>query len=226
MLTLVVGLQAKTYVVCVGIADYPGKSHDLQSSSADAATIQNIYDKNGKAQTVLCLNTEATIQQVCNLMEQTFSSATESDVITFYFSGHGVPGGFVFYDGILFYQAIVNIMKGSRAATRIVMADTCFSGDLRSSKEHTGKHTDTDVMFFLSSRDNEQSLEIKGWKNGLFTTYLARGLRGGADTNHDRIITAKELFTFVHEGVISKSRKRQHPVMWGNFSDNMSVIKW
>ena len=81
--------QGKVFLVSVGIADYPGKSHDLQSSSADAATIQNIYDKNGKAQTVLCLNTEATIQQVCNLMELTFSCATESDVITFYFSGHG-----------------------------------------------------------------------------------------------------------------------------------------
>ena len=61
---------------------------------------------------------------------------------------------------------------------------------------------------------------------GFFTSFLLRGLRGGADTNHDRKITAKELFTFVHQGVVEKSDGKQHPVMWGQFDDNWVLMDW
>ena len=81
-------------------------------------------------------------------------------------------------------------------------------------------------MLFLSSRSNESSLEIPSMKNGFFTTYLQRGLRGNADANRDRTITAKELFDFVSTNVIKISKEKQHPVMWGKFSDDMPVMVW
>ena len=34
-------------------------------------------------------------------------------------------------------------------------------------------------------------------KNADFTQYLIKGLKGAADTDSDRIITAKEIFTYV-----------------------------
>ena len=68
--------------------------------------------------------------------------------------------------------------------------------------------------------------EKRGWKNSLFTAYLERGLRGGADTNRDRSITAIELFDFVSKGVAKDSSQKQHPVMWGNFDNNMSILSW
>jgi uncharacterized caspase-like protein len=61
---------------------------------------------------------------------------------------------------------------------------------------------------------------------GFFTYALQHGLRGGADKNRDRIITAKELFDYVSEKVKKNSGNRQHPVMWGKFSDDMPVMKW
>ena len=63
-------------------------------------------------------------------------------------------------------------------------------------------------------------------QNGFFTTCLQRGLRGGADANRDKIITAKELFLFVSKGVKELSDDKQHPVMWGKFDDTMPVIAW
>ena len=80
-------------------------------------------------------------------------------------------------------------------------------------------------MLFLSSRTNETSLETP-YKNSLFTIFLERGLRGGADTNKDRRISARELYDFVHKGVIEVSGNKQHPVMWGKFDNNMTVINW
>ena len=47
-----------------------------------------------------------------------------------------------------------------------------------------------------------------------------------ADTDKDRVITAKEINNFVHQGVVEASGNRQHPVMWGKFDGNMPVIKW
>ena len=55
---------------------------------------------------------------------------------------------------------------------------------------------------------------------------LFRSLSGEADANRDRIVTAKELFDFVHKGVIYRSQDKQHPVMWGKFKTTMPVIKW
>ena len=80
--------------------------------------------------------------------------------------------------------------------------------------------------FFLSSRNNETSIECTDMKNGFFTSCLQNGLRGRADANRDRIITAKELFDYVSKGVKRLSGDKQHPVMWGRFSDEMVVMKW
>ena len=80
-------------------------------------------------------------------------------------------------------------------------------------------------MLFLSSRTNETSQETQ-YKNSLFTIFLERGLRGGADKNKDRRINAREIFEFVHTGVSKASGGKQHPVMWGKFDNNMTIIKW
>lgn len=81
-------------------------------------------------------------------------------------------------------------------------------------------------MLFLSSRNEETSMERPDMQNGFFTTYLQKGLRGSADMNRDRIITSRELFKYVSKNVIDISNGKQHPVMWGKFSNNMVVMKW
>ena len=63
-------------------------------------------------------------------------------------------------------------------------------------------------------------------KNGFFTACLLRALKGGADVDRNRVITAKELFNAVSKGVKKLSRDSQHPVMWGNFSDDMPIMVW
>ena len=62
--------------------------------------------------------------------------------------------------------------------------------------------------------------------NGYFTTCLTRCLKGGADEDRNRVITARELFVAVSRGVKTLSDVRQHPVMWGNFKDTMPVMVW
>lgn len=109
----------------------------------------------------------------------------------------------------------------------MIFADACFSGKMRQGKRQVKEeNSDSNVMLFLSSRDNETSIERRDMTNGFFTICLKDGLSGKADENRDRKITAKEIFNYVSKNVKKLSRDKQHPVMWGNFSNDMPVIIW
>ena len=225
LLVCTVLMQARTYVVCVGISDYPGTRNDLRVSDNDAKTIHAIFAKNSNVKSSLILNQRATIRNVCNEMRALFAPAESGDEVILYFSGHGVPGGLCCADGHLYYKTVYDIMKQCRAKNKMILVDACYAGKMRTTSRTNQNETNQNVMLFLSSRSSEPSQETP-FKNSLFTIYLERGLRGGADTNRNRVITARELYNFVHQGVIEASRGTQHPVMWGKFNDHMTVIKW
>ena len=143
-------------------------------------------------------------------------------------AGHGYKGGFAAHDGRLSYADVREAFAACRAKNKMIFADACFSGGMREAGHDTSL-SQFNIMLFLSSRGNETSLDgnpRRGQKNGLFTICLERCLRGGADADRDRIITARELFVAVTEGVKTLSHDRQHPVMWGKFDDTMPVMRW
>lgn len=226
--SLTVSTTAKTYVVAVGISDYPGADKDLRLPANDAAVIQYIYSQNSNAETVLLTNCNAKKNTILSKLRSTFVKAYENDIIVFFFSGHGSKGFFCAYDSNIAYSEIRQIMALSKARNKMIFADACFSGKMREGRNNTYEHAfnNYNIMLFLSSRENETSIEKRGMKNGFFTSCLQKGLRGGADANKDRVITAKELFNYVSTKVVKLSSGKQHPVMWGNFSDNMVVMKW
>ncbi len=224
---------ARVYLVSVGIADYssfPSKLNNLNLTVKDAETIAWLYTKNKSVDYTLLLDGKATKSRIVRAMNKLFSRAKEDDIIVFFFSGHGYPGGFCACDGNLGYDEVRKAMSKSRCRNKMMFVDACRSGGMRVD-DTAGQGAITaakkaNVMLFLSSRNNENSIERGDMQNGFFTTYLQKGLRGNADANRNRTITAKELFDFVHEGVSRISGGRQHPVMWGNFSDNMTIMKW
>lgn len=230
MFTASLMTEAKIYLVSVGVSDYPGTENDLRLPHNDAATMQWLYKQNKHAETALLMNEKATVANVKSAMQKMFSRATADDIVVLFFSGHGVKGGFACYDGFLKYSDVKIAMSSCQSKNKMIFADACFSGAIRKSGSGTtSDYTDmksSNLMLFLSCRTNETSIERKGMTNGFFTYALQHGLRGGADANRDRNITAKELFTYVSKKVKDKSNDRQHPVMWGKFPDNMTVMKW
>lgn len=218
-------LQAKVYLLSVGIADYPGKENDLRISDNNAMTIAKVFQATKDASVNVLVNEEATQSALLSTMHTTFEDADYNDAVILYFSGHGTPGALVCHDGLLTYQHIFKMLKGCKATRKIIIADACYAGKMRTTRQQTDSYNDQNVMLFLSSRTNEPSQETQ-YKNSLFTIFLERGLRGGADKDKNRQITARELFDFVHKGVIEASGNKQHPVMWGKFDNDMTVIKW
>lgn len=219
--------EQKIYLVSVGIADYPGRNNDLRLPVTDARTVAEIYKVNSKAETILLADAAATRENIISAMQSLYTQASRKDIVVFFFSGHGYEhGGFVAYDRELTYNDIRKVFSSCPSKHKMIFADACFSGKIRSNSQAGRKPSGMDVMLFLSSRSDEVSFERPGMKNGFYTTCLERCLRGGADADRDRVITAKELYKGVSEGVIRLSDGRQHPVMWGNFDDDMPVMIW
>lgn len=224
--------KGEIFVVSVGISDYQNIS-DLTLPEKDARSIAELY-KTHTENVITITGRDATKARILKSLKDQFNRAKEEDMIIFAFSGHGYPGGICPFDmsakensGIS-YREIKDILKESRAKRKIVYADACFSGGLRSGNTAGGiqDHQNSEILLFLSSRGGEPSIETPFMVNGVFTSYLLRGLRGGADTDRKRKITARELFLFVSQGVKERSNDKQHPVMWGRFDDNDVLIDW
>ena len=225
--------SARTYLVSVGIADYsafPIRINSLRLPPKDAETMAGLFAKNTSVDYALLLNEKATKARILKAIRKVFAKASEDDVVIFFFSGHGYAGGLCAYDGNIKYGDIRNVMSQSKCKNKMMFVDACRSGGMRVGNADTNGYMSAakkaNIMLFLSSRNNENSIERKDMRNGFFTTYLYMGLKGNADADKDRTITAKELFEFVYGGVVQLSGGRQHPVMWGSFSDNMVVMKW
>ena len=224
----------KLYVVSVGICDYKDPQvNDLRFTEADVASFNKVVLTHTDEVYTL-LGSRATHANVYSYIQQVFAKATSQDAVMLFFSGHGYPGGFCCYDmtntgGGLTYAEIAALIRQCKAKCKMVFADACFSGGLRKEKkgdDATSSVRNGDVMFFLSSRTNEVSQEMMGGPNGQFTRFLVRGLGGGADADRNKIVTAKELYDFVHEGVTKATANKQHPVMWGRFNNTMTVMNW
>jgi uncharacterized caspase-like protein len=65
------------------------------------------------------------------------------------------------------------------------------------------------VQIVTAGSEGETAVEVGG--QGLFTTYLLRGLGGEADMNGDGAVTASELGTWVRPQVTVASQNRQSP---------------
>lgn len=225
------------YVVAVGINDYK-YINDLKMAEADAQDIAALYRTHTKNVKVL-LGSQATHDSILSTLKTYFSTAKEDDIVVFFFSGHGSSGELCAYDTkskktAVTYSEVQEAIRCCKAGNKQLFIDACFSGGLRGSTKPapntSGCHSplsDTEgVMLFLSSRTGEMSRENPWSGNGYFTQYLIMGIKGGADSNGDRIITAKEIFTFVSAKVSERTQDSQHPVIWGKFNDDMHIMNW
>lgn len=135
------------------------------------------------------------------------------------------------YYGGVSYAELQVLFRNSRAGKKMVIADACFSGGLKKGyrlNASVQSAKNGEVIFLLSSQPNETSLEFSNERNGLFTTYLIKGLRGESDTNSDRTITLKELYDYLFLKVTEYANSiphSQHPVLWGRASDNTPILK-
>jgi hypothetical protein len=179
----------------------------------------------------------ATRKNILASMHDLFSKADENDVIVLYLSGHGLKGSFIPFDfdgknNRVFYEEINDAFNKSQAKSKVCFADACFAGSLQNSKAVASKlrnyytllnNSSGGTAFFLSSKEQEESLEDRGLRQGIFSHFLIRGLKGEADSNKDKIVKVGELFDFVDSSVKRYTKYEQHPVLVGTYNRDMPL---
>ena len=79
------------------------------------------------------------------------------------------------------------------------------------------------TALIMSSKAEETSLESSGLRQGVFSHFLIRGLKGEADANQDKIVTIEELYDYINKNVRSYTGNRQSPVIKGTYDPKMTV---
>ena len=79
------------------------------------------------------------------------------------------------------------------------------------------------TALLMSSKADETSLESSGLRQGVFSHFLIRGLKGEADENKDKVVSVEELFDFIARNVRDYTGNRQSPVIKGTYDPKMPV---
>lgn len=187
----------------------------------------------------ILIDEAATKSNIKKAMREIFWKAGPNDLVLMYFSGHGLKGAFlpIDFDGSsnrLNHEEIVQILDKSPAKYKLCIADACHSGSLLAYKGGTepsvfGKYYQSlanakaGTALIMSSKSDETSLESSGLRQGVFTHFLIRGMKGEADRSGDDIVTVQELYNFVYTKVREYTGNRQSPIIRGDYDRNMTV---
>jgi len=233
----------KVWAVVIGVADY---SHmpALKYTDDDAYRVFSfLKSPAGGAlkddQIRILIDENATKEKIVTALEEVFGKAGENDLVMMYYSGHGLKGSFlpIDFDGFnnkLGHDEVSRILKNSKAKYKICIADACHSGSLLAMKSGTVDNllasyytslakADSGTALIMSSKSSETSLESSGLRQGVFSHFLQRGMKGEADTDGNKIVSISELYTYISENVRNYTGYRQSPVIEGDYDPSMTV---
>lgn len=228
----------KTYVVSVGLNNYQpgGNCDDLPTCVGDVTAISKFFHNYNNSDVFMLKNQNATRDHILKVLKNQFAKSGPDDEIIFCYSGHGFDGGISCYDvrepgqtNVVFVTEIQEILRKCKARRKIMFINSCHSGSFSKNygndpRTRDYKSSKSNVMLYLSSRANESSWCSSLMDMSYYYQALMDGLKGGADKNGDRKVTARELFNYVNAAVINMSGGKQHPQMYGKFPDDMVVV--
>lgn len=223
----------RTYVLITGVSNYQDSELNLTQSTKDAKSFAKIM-KTQTPNVILLTSRYANYDNIMEKLRAICNRATSKDKIIFFYSGHGGKSGILVYDKYITYYELMNTLQSSNAQHKICFIDACHAGSIfdaieskfssqTQEKDIVHAHINSDIILYAASRDGEYSYE-NGWIGaGYFTQALLKGIQGKADDNHDRNITVIELFKYIYNDVMRRSKSEQHPQLITS-PDNFDVV--
>ncbi len=159
----------------------------------------------------------------------------KNDLVLIYYSGHGKLNEMgrlylatpnteteVLESTSISVDALKELMDASPSRKKVLMLDCCYSGAAGEAFTRKGDVDDqlrmaaggqgTCILTASTGAQTAQEKEADAY--GVFTKHLIEGIRSGAaDMNDDGLITADELYDYVHDRV--KDEGFQEPMKWG-----------
>lgn len=236
--------DVKVWAVLVGVSYYDALP-SLKYSDDDAYLMYAFYKSpEGGAladnQISILVDENATRKNIIDALRKTAAMADSNDVFIFYFSGHGLRDNLVAQDyngvkNLISNHEIMEIIDASAAKQKLCYVDACYAGSMNGVR--AGNRIEETVTTYykafdklnagtaliLSSKESEISLENAGLRQGVFSHYLIKGLKGEADKNGDNIVDVNELYEYIHQNVIEYTQGRQTPVLTGSYDERMPV---
>ncbi len=181
----------------------------------------------------------ATKSEIEKHLYYTLPKAGKNDTIILFFSGHGAydpmrPKDFLFlaYDSEPDYVGTTAVkmsglefLKGIEANRVLIIADACHAGGFSEMKP---KGASPSMELFLqevrnssgkaiitSGKGDQLSWEIPGQTHSVFTHNLLEGLKGGADRDHDGVVTLSEVYRYAYGRTKEETEGHQHPQFEG-----------
>lgn len=237
-ITTALAQQPQIFAVIVGCADYKRQNLDLRFSDDDAyrfyAYLKSCEGGGVPDEHIAVLVDEAANKSnIINTMNNIYSLATANDMLLFYFSGHGAENAFCPTDitdqfsSLLLHSEVKAVFKKHPAKYKVCFADACFSGSIYQGTSNTSPvasgNSETNVVIMMSSKNTETSQENIKMRQGAFTYYLIKGLKGSSDRDKDGIVNLGEIFTYVKANVINFTNNMQTPIIEGNASRDMPI---
>ncbi len=235
--------EAKVWALVVGVASYDHMPV-LRYTDDDAYRFYAFLKSlEGGAlpdeQVRVLIDEEATRDNILGSLQEIFGMAGPNDLVIFYFSGHGLNGSFLPFDfdgfnNKIAHEEIAAIFNKSKAKYKLCLADACHSGGILAMRSGETEPVLTQyyqnlaksvsgTALIMSSKAEETSLESSGLRQGVFSHFLIRGLKGEADKNQDKAVTVQELYDYIYENVRAYTGNRQSPVIKGTYDPQMPV---
>jgi len=247
----------KTWAVVIGISKYqklPG-GQQLQFADRDAALFADAIEKRGvSAQNVrLLTGAEATAAAIKSAIGNWLArSASESDTVIIFFSGHGfierefAESYLLGYDadpkdsygtGLSVTELGLALSRRIRAARVLFVADAVrrdfFDPDIDSNSAKAFEQSFEQltasrpgISAIIASGPGEFSREGQRWGgHGAFTKHLADVLIDGADSSGNVAVTTDELFDLLKARLADDTANKQHPWRTGTALAQIGVAR-
>ena len=249
----VVPAGGSRYGLVIGIEEYRDSRLNLRCAKADATSIYNLMIDPDcgmfpKDNVCLLLNEEATKDAIWRALSALRRTVGANDTAWVYYAGHAAPEESNLYwvthdadvDDLygtgLSNGQISKVLNDIRASRLLVLLDCCHAAATAAQKNPTRAVLTAEEVFAcykgkgritLSSSDGkEKSVELGDVGHGAFTYFLEKGLCGEADADNDGVVTADELWQYLHAKVTEASQKagnRQTPMLTGEMTHELAL---
>jgi len=221
--------------ICVGIGRYHHLT-SLTCATRDAEDVAAVLKSGLTTSDIrVLLDTAATKEAILKQMAWLANTSGVETTSVVFFSGHGgrskVGDTQAYFcpveaspldmaDSCLSSEEFATALAKIKSERLLVLLDTCYSGGIGDIRQQTtlllDRLTSRDVSTLVNgqgrtilaaSRPDEPAWELNGMRNGLFSTYLLRGLHGEV-ARDDGTIWASDIFSYVSRCV--SKHQRQH----------------
>lgn len=220
--------------LCVGIDNYQ-TIVDLHGCVNDANAVKAALERNGdgtlnfdvKLMSSTSENSYISRGALKDAIDDLFKS--ESEIALLYFAGHGsidATGGYLCTSDVervddgLSLDTVMDIVGRSKAQNKVVILDSCFSGDIANKSEMKNYSVLHDGTTILAACGRDEYASEKN-EHGVFTSLLVEALYGGA-MNLLGEVSPGSIYSYVDQ---SLGAWEQRPVFKANIKAFVSLRK-